>query len=45
VPDVVVYRGDEAEVRLIVDRAVAADAVIIPYGGGSNGRLLHKQFS
>ena len=26
----------EAEVQLIVDRAVAADAVIIPYGGGSN---------
>jgi alkyldihydroxyacetonephosphate synthase len=36
VPDVVVYPGDEAEVQLIVDRAVAADAVIIPYGGGSN---------
>ena len=36
VPDVVIYPGDEAEVQLIVDRAVAADAVIIPYGGGSN---------
>jgi alkyldihydroxyacetonephosphate synthase len=36
VPDVVVYPGDEVEVQLIVDRAVAADAVIIPYGGGSN---------
>ena len=36
VPDVVVYPGDEAEVQLIVDRALAADAVIIPYGGGSN---------
>jgi alkyldihydroxyacetonephosphate synthase len=36
VPDVVVYPGDEAEVQLIVDRAVAADAVLIPYGGGSN---------
>ena len=36
VPDVVVYPGDEAEVQLIVDRAVAADGVIIPYGGGSN---------
>ena len=35
-PDVVVYPGDEAEVHLIVDRAVAADAVLIPYGGGSN---------
>jgi alkyldihydroxyacetonephosphate synthase len=36
VPDVVVYPGDEAEVQLIVDRVVAADAVLIPYGGGSN---------
>jgi alkyldihydroxyacetonephosphate synthase len=36
VPDVVIYPGNEAEVQLIVDRAVAADAVIIPYGGGSN---------
>jgi alkyldihydroxyacetonephosphate synthase len=36
VPDVVVYPGDEAEVQLVVDRAVAADAVLIPYGGGSN---------
>jgi alkyldihydroxyacetonephosphate synthase len=35
-PDVVVYPGDEAEVQLIVDRAVAADAVIIPYGGGTS---------
>jgi len=36
VPDVVVYPGSEDEVQLIVDRSVAADAVIIPYGGGSN---------
>jgi alkyldihydroxyacetonephosphate synthase len=36
VPDVVIYPGNEAEVQLIVDRAVAADAVLIPYGGGSN---------
>jgi alkyldihydroxyacetonephosphate synthase len=36
VPDVVVYPGSEAEVQLVVDRSVAADAVIIPYGGGSN---------
>jgi alkyldihydroxyacetonephosphate synthase len=36
VPDVVVYPGDEAEVQLIVNRAVAADAVLIPYGGGSS---------
>jgi alkyldihydroxyacetonephosphate synthase len=32
----VVYPGDEAEVQLIVDHAVAANAVLIPFGGGSN---------
>ncbi len=36
VPDVVVYPGNEDEVQLVVDRAVAADAVLIPFGGGSN---------
>jgi len=36
VPDVVVYPADEAEVQLVVDRVVAADAVLIPFGGGSN---------
>ncbi|NLT30813.1 MAG: FAD-binding oxidoreductase [Propionibacterium sp.] len=36
VPDVVVYPGTEAEVAEIVDAAVAADAVVIPFGGGSN---------
>ena len=36
VPDVVIYPGTEAEVQQIVDRAVAADAVLIPFGGGSN---------
>lgn len=35
-PDVVVYPADEAEVRGVVEAAVAADAVIIPFGGGSN---------
>jgi alkyldihydroxyacetonephosphate synthase len=35
-PDVVVYPADEDEIRKIVDAAVAADAVIIPFGGGSN---------
>lgn len=35
-PDVVVYPADEHETQLIVDLAVAADAVIIPFGGGSN---------
>ena len=36
VPDVVVYPADEAEVQRVVDLAVAADAVLIPFGGGSN---------
>ncbi|WP_375424330.1 FAD-binding oxidoreductase [uncultured Friedmanniella sp.] len=36
VPDVVVYPADEAEVQLVVDLAIAADAVLIPFGGGSN---------
>jgi alkyldihydroxyacetonephosphate synthase len=35
-PDVVVYPADEAEVQGVVDAAVAAGAVIIPFGGGSN---------
>lgn len=35
-PDVVVYPADEAEVQAIVDAAVEANAVIIPFGGGSN---------
>ncbi|MDQ1570390.1 MAG: alkyldihydroxyacetonephosphate synthase [Actinomycetota bacterium] len=35
-PDVVVYPGTEAEVQAIVDAAIAADVVIIPFGGGSN---------
>jgi alkyldihydroxyacetonephosphate synthase len=35
-PDLVIYPADEAEVQQIVDAAVAADAVIIPFGGGSN---------
>ncbi|MEZ5190472.1 MAG: FAD-binding oxidoreductase [Schumannella sp.] len=34
--DVVVYPADEAEVQKVVDAAVAADAVLIPFGGGSN---------
>ncbi len=36
VPDVVVYPADESQVQQIVDSAVAADAVLIPFGGGSN---------
>ena len=35
-PDVVVYPADEAEAQKVVDAAVAADAVIIPFGAGSN---------
>lgn len=35
-PDVVVYPADEVETQRIVDAAVAADVVIIPFGGGSN---------
>src|SRR5699024_3433319 len=36
VPDAVVYPSDEDEVRAVVDAVVAADAVLIPFGGGSN---------
>ncbi|GAB3708409.1 FAD-binding oxidoreductase [Mariniluteicoccus flavus] len=36
IPDVVVYPADEEEVRKVVDLVVAADAVLIPFGGGSN---------
>jgi alkyldihydroxyacetonephosphate synthase len=36
IPDVVVYPGDEAEVQLVLDHTVAANAVLIPFGGGSN---------
>ena len=36
VPDVIVYPADEAEVRAVVDATVAAGAVLIPFGGGSN---------
>jgi len=36
VPDVVLYPGDEDEVRQLVDASVEADAVLIPFGGGSN---------
>jgi len=35
-PDAVVYPGDEDDVVAIVNAAVAHDAVVIPYGGGSN---------
>ncbi|MGH8826081.1 MAG: FAD-binding oxidoreductase [Jiangellaceae bacterium] len=36
VPDAVIYPTDENEVRQVVDAVVAADAVLIPFGGGSN---------
>jgi alkyldihydroxyacetonephosphate synthase len=35
-PDVVLYPADEADVASVVSAAVAANAVIIPFGGGSN---------
>jgi len=36
VPDAVVYPADEDEVRAVVALAVERDAVLIPFGGGSN---------
>ena len=36
VPDVVVYPGTETQVQTLVDLAVEADLVLIPFGGGSN---------
>lgn len=35
-PDVVVYPGTQEEVQALVDLCVEADAVLIPFGGGSN---------
>ncbi|HLM65123.1 MAG TPA: FAD-binding oxidoreductase [Acidimicrobiales bacterium] len=35
-PDLVVYPGDESQVDDVVRSALAADAVIIPFGGGTN---------
>ena len=36
IPDVVVYPGTEDEVIALADAVIAADGVLIPYGGGSN---------
>lgn len=36
IPDVVLYPADEDEVRQIVDAVVEVNAVLIPFGGGSN---------
>ncbi|MGD7789092.1 FAD-binding oxidoreductase [Propionibacteriaceae bacterium Y1700] len=36
VPDAIVYPADEDQVHAIVEAAVDADAVVIPFGGGSN---------
>jgi alkyldihydroxyacetonephosphate synthase len=36
VPDVVVSPGDEAAVEAVLRAAIAADAVVIPFGGGTN---------
>ncbi len=35
-PDVVLYPGSQAEVERLVDAVIAADGVLIPFGGGSN---------
>ncbi|SNQ52050.1 FAD/FMN-dependent dehydrogenase [Frankia canadensis] len=35
-PDVVVYPGDEDAVRAVLTAALDADAVVIPFGGGTN---------
>ncbi len=35
-PDLVVYPGDEQQVVAVLAAALAADAVVIPFGGGSN---------
>jgi len=43
-PDVVVYPADEAEVQQVVDAAVAANAVIIPFGGGSTSPRVLSRF-
>ncbi|MGI4896207.1 MAG: FAD-binding oxidoreductase, partial [Janthinobacterium lividum] len=36
VPDLVVYPGDEAQVVAVVELVLERDAVLIPFGGGSN---------
>ncbi|WP_432559304.1 FAD-binding oxidoreductase [Granulicoccus sp. GXG6511] len=36
IPDAVLYPADEDQVRAVMDAVVAADAVLIPFGGGSN---------
>jgi alkyldihydroxyacetonephosphate synthase len=36
IPDVVVRPGDEAAVTAVLGEALAADAVVIPFGGGTN---------
>ncbi|WP_405058522.1 FAD-binding oxidoreductase [Kribbella sp. NBC_01505] len=36
IPDVVVYPADEEQIVAVLDAVVAADAVLIPFGGGSN---------
>jgi alkyldihydroxyacetonephosphate synthase len=35
-PDVVVYPGSEGEVSLVLAATEAADAVVVPFGGGTN---------
>ncbi len=35
-PDAVVYPANESEVQRVMDACIAANAVVIPFGGGSN---------
>jgi alkyldihydroxyacetonephosphate synthase len=35
-PDLVVYPGSEADVEAVLAAALAADAVLVPFGGGTN---------
>jgi alkyldihydroxyacetonephosphate synthase len=36
IPDVVVRPADEAEIAAVLDEVLRADAVVIPFGGGTN---------
>ncbi len=36
VPDVVAYPGTQQEIELLLEACLEADAVVIPFGGGSN---------
>ena len=40
VPDLVVYPADEEQVEAVLRIGLDSDAVLIPFGGGSNSRIL-----